>query len=280
MKKIEKNNKINIISIDQLSLMVPIKASALDNNETPDEVQAIKHMFQFNKILGKPEEQNHGLNGYTNSLKYGNEAAKILIMWSWKQTWMGVTVMFYGQGKKLYESLAKMNEINVDWFDLITNVCLKFKGHLSRIDIAIDLINYGFSVNNIAEKLKDDSYEFVNGKTKRKIGLEKMKTIGNSGEIDTIYVNSRKSDAYLRIYNKQKQGLSNKKSGYYTQAKNTKDWIRVEGEFKHREAHRIGNDLAQLVDSSKMHSYLVDCITRHWILTIKDKKDDGEKEGA
>ena len=146
--------------------------------------------------------------------------------------------------------------------------------------VCLLLADNGFSVNNIAEKLKDDSYEFVNGKTKRKIGLEKMKTIGNSGEIDTIYVNSRKSDAYLRIYNKQKQGLSNKKSGYYTQAKNTKDWIRVEGEFKHREAHRIGNDLAQLVDSSKMHSYLVDCITRHWILTIKDKKDDGEKEGA
>lgn len=273
--------KINIISIDQISLMIPIKANALNRDEIPDEVQAIKHMFYFNKILGKPEKQSHGLNGYTNSLKYGNSTAKILIMWSWKQPWMGVTVMFFGQGKKLYENLAKMTDIKIDWFNLITDIYVKFKGHVSRIDIAVDLINYGFSVNDIAENLKDDSYEFLNGKTKRKIGLEKMKTIGNSGEVDTLYVNSRKSDAFLRIYNKRKQGLSNKNSGYYTQAKNTQDWIRIEAEFKHREAHRIGNDLAKLVDSSKMSSYLVACITRHWVLTIKDEdKDDEEKEGA
>lgn len=273
--------KINTISIDQISLMIPIKASVLNNDETPDEVQALKRMFHFNQILGKAEEQKHGLNGYTNSLKYGNDLAKILILWSWKQPWMGVTVMFYGQGKKLYEALAKMTDIKIDWFDMIGNICLKFKGHVSRIDIAVDLINYGFSVDNIAEKLKADTYEFLNGKTKRKIGLEKMKTIGNSGEVDTLYVNSRKSDAFLRLYNKRKQGLSNKSSGYYTQAKNTQDWIRIEAEFKHREAHRIGNDLAKLVDSSKMSSYLVDCITRHWVLTIKDEdKDDKEKERA
>ena len=257
--------------------MVPIKASALNSNEIPDEVQAIKHMFHFNKILGKPENQNHSLNGYTNSLKYGNDAAKILILWSWKQPWMGVTVMFFGQGKKLYEALAKMSDVKVDWFDLIGKIYLKFNGHISRIDVAVDLINYGFSVNNIADRLKNGTYEFVNGKTKRKIGLEKMKTIGDSGEVDTIYVNSRKSDAFLRVYNKRKQGLASKGSGYYTQSKNTQDWIRVEAEFKHREAHKMGNDLAQLVDSRQMASYLVDCITRHWVLTIKDKDDKKEK---
>ncbi len=269
--------KINIISIDQISLMIPIKASTLNSDETPDEVQAIKHMFHFNQILGKPEKQSHGLNGYTNSLKYGNDSAKILIMWSWKQPWMGVTVMFFGQGKKLYEALAKMSDIRIDWFDLIGRIYLKFNGHVSRIDIAVDLINYGFSVNDIAEKLKADTYEFLNGKTKRKIGIKKMKTIGNSGEVDTLYVNSRKSDAFLRVYNKRKQGLSNKSSGYYTQAKNTKDWIRIEAEFKHREAHNIGNDLARLIDSSKMSSYLTSCITKHWVLVIKNDK---EKEGA
>lgn len=196
--------KINTVSIDQISLMVPIKVDTLGSDEVPDEVQALKHMFHFNQVLGKAEEQKHGLNGYTNSLKYGNDSAKILVMWSWKQPWMGVTVMFFGQGKKLYEALAKMSDVKVDWFDLIGKICLKFNGHISRIDVAVDLINYGFSVNNIAEKLKVDTYEFLNGKTKRKIGIEKIKTIGNSGEVDTLYVNSRKSDAFLRIYNKRK----------------------------------------------------------------------------
>lgn len=271
--------KINTISIDQISLMVPIKAISLKKDEIPDEVQAIKHIFKFNKILGKPQEQDYGLNGYTNSFKYGNNSAKIIVLWSWKQPWMGVMVMFFGQGKKLYETLSKMTDLEVDWLDIISQIYVKFKGHVSRIDVAVDLINYGFSVNDIAEKIKSGTYEFINWKTKRAIGLEKIQTIGNSGEIDTIYVNSRKSDAFLRIYNKRKQGIDNKKSGYYTQAKNTKDWIRIEGEFKHREAHKIGNDLAKLIDISQIPSYLVDCITRHWVLTVKEKNDQ-EKEGA
>lgn len=265
--------KMNNISIDQISLMVPIKVTTLSNKEIPDEVQAIKHMFKFNKILGKAEKQDHAFNGYTSALKYGTDTAKIMILWSWKQPWMGVMTMFYGQGKKLYETLAKMNDIEVDWHKLIEKVCLKYHGHVSRIDVAVDLINYGFSVNSIAQKLTNDEYQFINGKTKRLIGLEKIKTIGDSGEIDTIYVNSRKSDAFLRIYNKQKQGLSGKSSGYYAMAKNTKDWVRIEAEFKHKEAHKIGNNIAELNDVQKLYSFLADCITQHWILTINDEKE-------
>lgn len=264
--------KMNNISIDQISLMVPIKATRLGNKQIPDEVKAVMHLFQFNKIMGKAEKQNHAFNGYTNALKYGTNIAKILIMWSWKQPWMGVSTVFYGQGKKLYEALAKMNDIKVNWHELIGRICLVFKGHVSRIDIAVDLINYGFSVDAIATNLKQGKYQFINGVTKRIIGLEKMKIVGDSGEIDTIYVNSRKSDSFLRIYNKRKESLSSKSSGYYSMANNTKDWVRIEGEFKHKEAHRIGNNIAELTDSRKLYSFLANCITQHWILTVNDKK--------
>lgn len=264
--------KMNNISIDQISLMVPIEASTLGNKQIPDEVKAIKHMFKFNQILGKAEKQDYAFNGYTNALRYGTDTAKILIMWSWKQPWMGVSTVFYGQGKKLYEALAKMNDIKVDWHELIEKICLKFKGHVSRIDVAVDLINYGFSVDAIATKLKQEKYQFINGVTKRTIGLEKVKTIGDSGEIDTIYVNSRQSDAFLRIYNKRKESLSSKSSGYYSMAKNTKDFIRIEAEFKHREAHKIGNNIAELADARKLYSFLADCITQHWVLIENDEE--------
>ncbi len=272
VKKDKTMKKINNISIDQISLMVPIKATTLGNKQIPDEVQAIKHVFKFNRILGKPEKQNHAFNGYTNALRYGTDAAKILIMWSWKQPWMGVSTVFYGQGKKLYESLSKMNDIKVDWHELIGKICLKFKGHVSRIDVAVDLINYGFSVDAIANKLKQGKYQFINGVTKRAIGLEKIKTIGDSGEIDTIYVNSRQSDSFLRIYNKRKESLSSKSSGYYLMAKNTENFIRIEAEFKHREAHRIGNNIAELTDARKLYSFLANRITQHWILIENDKE--------
>jgi len=231
--------------------MVPNKATTLGNKQIPDEVQVIKHAFKFNRILGKAEKQGYALN----ALRYGTDVAKILIMWSWKQPWMGVLTVFYGQGKKLYEALAKMNDIKVDWYELIGKICLKFKGHVSRIDVAVDLINYGFSVDVIANKLKQGKYQFINGVTKRTIGLEKIKMIGDSGEIDTIYANSRQFDSFVRIYNKRNESLSSKSSGYYSMAKSTNDFIRIDAEFNHPEAHKIGNNIAELADACKLYSF-------------------------
>ena len=264
--------KQNLITIDQISFMVPITSESMDNITPPDEVQAIKHLFRFDEVFDEPQELDYGFNGYTNALRYGAANAKILIMWSYKQAWLGVQVMFYGQGKKLYESLTRIKDIKADWHNLISYICLKFNGHVSRIDIAVDLINYGFSVNNISKKLNSGEYKFINGVTKRSINLDKIQTIGDSGCIDTIYVNSRKSDSFLRVYNKRKEGL-NKNSGYYYMAKACKDWIRIEAEFKHRVAHKIGQEVAELFDSRKIYPYLADCITQHWILVLNDDQE-------
>ena len=41
-------------------------------------------------------------------------------------------------------------------------------------------------------------------------------------------------------------------------AKACKDWIRIEAEFKHRVAHKIGQEVAELFDSRKIYPYLED----------------------
>lgn len=266
--------KIKEISIDQISLMVPINSQTLSEFEIPEEVQMVRYLFKFDDIFDKPEELNHGFNGYTNALKYGTSQAKVLIMWSWRQPWMGVFVMFYGQGKKLYESLANLINFKVDWKKIIEEIYFEFAGHVSRLDTAVDLINYGFSVNLISQKLNNGKYLFLNGKTKRQIGTDRIQTIGDSGVVDTIYVGKRKSDAYLRIYNKRKEGISNKNNGYYYQAKATTDWIRIEAEIKGRTAHQLGDAIARLNDARKMYPLLAENIMDHWMLV----KNDEEKE--
>ncbi|MCH3990754.1 MAG: replication initiation factor domain-containing protein [Lactobacillus sp.] len=260
--------KINNISIDQISFNFPVNHG--NGIETGKKValKVIK-FFSFEKILGAGQELEYGLNGYTKSLKYGTETENVLIMWSAEQPQMGVMVIFYGSGKKLYEELARNCGIHIDWQKIIQEVYLHFRGHISRIDIAADLINYGYSIHAIDGKLNQGIYEFVNGKTKRKIELDRITTFGDSGKVDTIYVGSRRSDSFLRLYNKRKEAL-NKHNSYYFQAQRVIDWIRIEAEFKHRTAQKIGEEITYLVAAPRFYPYLVSCITNHWILVTND----------
>ncbi len=79
---------------------------------------------------------------------------------------------------------------------------MKKMGHISRLDIATDLINYGFSVNEIIQRLKNEESFFLNTQG-NKINANRFKIIGSYSEAQTLYIGSRKSDAFLRIYDKK-----------------------------------------------------------------------------
>ena len=54
------NEKQNLITIDQISFMVPITSESMDNITPPDEVQAIKHLFRFDEVFDEPQELDYG----------------------------------------------------------------------------------------------------------------------------------------------------------------------------------------------------------------------------
>ena len=68
--------------------------------------------------------------------------------------------------------------------------------------MAIDLIDYGYSIDKIYNKLKNEEYLFLNAR-KQLIPAERIRYIGANNQVFTIYVGSRKSDAFMRLYDKK-----------------------------------------------------------------------------
>jgi DNA relaxase NicK len=261
---------INNIKIDQLRLNIPYDEiyQVEDSQGLPKEVIVADKLLHL-AWLFKSNTVSHGHNGYTSSYNFGSgeQGGTISVMWNETRKDMGILVDFTATGKALYESLAELDGITVNWKRIIEELYKKM-GHISRIDIATDLINYEFSVNQIIQRLKSEKSFFLNAQG-NKINSNRFKIIGNYEEAQTLYVGSRKSDAFLRIYNKKIE--QDRASGLYRNlARNCKDWIRVEAEFKHRLAKDIGKYIAELT-ADNIYPYLLGCVLERWSLVDKEK---------
>ena len=141
-------------------------------------------------------------------------------------------------------------------------------GHISRLDIATDLINYGFSINEIIQRLKNEKSFFLNMQG-NKINSNRFKIIGSYEEAQTLYVGSRRSDAFLRVYDKKVE--QDRASGLYRNlARSCNDWVRVEAEFKHRLAKDLGRYIATLT-TDNIYPYLLGCVLERWSLVDKEE---------
>lgn len=262
--------KLSNIKIDQIRFTIPVKDQKLKENEFPIELNTIDNLFRFETIFSQKSVLSFGRNGYTNSINYGaSDQGLVTIMFNPKRLDMGLLIDLTASGKAMFESLSQLQDITVNWKRIIEVIYQKFQGHVSRIDVAIDLIDYGYSINEIYNKLKNQEYLFLNAR-KQLISANRIKYIGANNRVLTIGVGSRSSDAFLRLYNKKQEQLDNK-GLYRSIANNYHDWIRIEGEFKHREAHAIGAMVSTL-NTDNIYPYLADCILKHWKLVINNGK--------
>lgn len=102
------------------------------------------------------------------------------------------------------------------------------------------------------------------------IGSEHYKIIGSTEEAQTIYVGSRRSEAFLRICNKKIEQA--RSDGLYRAVSiECKDWIRIEAEFKHRLAKEIGKLIA-LMETDDIYPRLLSCVLDRWSLVKNREK--------
>lgn len=123
-------------------------------------------------------------------------------MFNPKRLDMGLLIDLTASGKAMFESLAQLQDIKVDWKRIVEVIYQKFQGHVSIIDVAIDLIDYCYSVDEIYNKLKNEEYLFLNAR-KQIIPAKRIRYIGANNQVLTIYVGSRNSDVFLRLYDKK-----------------------------------------------------------------------------
>jgi len=146
-----------------------------------------------------------------------------LIAWHTERKEMGVHVRLSGSVLRHYSAL------NADWHVLLSWV-KECKGRTSRVDLALDVRGSQLALVDLA-KTRLQPY-------KGKGRTPKYLPVGTQEDGWTVYVGSRSSDKYLRVYDKAKeQGLKDE------------DYVRIELETKGEIAHAVGHEFPEQTTS-------------------------------
>ena len=171
--------------------------------------------LKFAKQLGykgwAKDVEGHTPKGYSHSRELETGA---LIAWNEKRDDMGLHVQLSGATLRYYSTLG------VDWMQLL-RWAKKFKGRTSRVDLALDLRNSGMKFNEFCKA----NLKPYKGKGR----TPKFLPVGTQEDGWTVYVGSRESEKYLRVYDWSAK-----------HDKDAGDYIRVELECKGTMAHAIG----------------------------------------
>lgn len=260
------------IKIDQMGLMIPMENQTLKAKQLPHEFQTYDSLLHLVQIFGKPELFNYGHNGYSKSVQFGNsQNGSVTLMYNLDRPDMGLFLHMTASGKAFLEEHSPKK---IDWHKVIEEIYQIYHGHASRIDIATDFINHGFSVAELYQNLQSEKWLFIDS-VNRKIPLKRIGHIGAGEQVETIYVGSRKSDNFLRLYDKKKEQM--KANGpYHNIAVNCNNWVRVEAEIKGRASRVLGSTIATLT-TDDIYPYLAGYVYKRWKLVINNEKKSEEK---
>ncbi|MBA4292693.1 hypothetical protein C0431_06940 [bacterium] len=125
--------------------------------------------------------------GYTKA--FGVEGSHIAIMFDGAVEGMGVHVQLGGSGLALIGETCKMAEF-FEWIAVLS-------AKITRCDAALDIAGYGWTARKF--KRMDDNGLLVSRLRQRK-WMVKYDREGN--EAGTLYLGSRISDAYVRVYDR------------------------------------------------------------------------------
>lgn len=246
-----------LASIDQLTFFIPSQIT-----EAKDNVKIVDKFLLLSQLMGDPRKRN-GINGYDFSYVWGPSNAIITVSFneSPKKENMGISVNLTSSGKDFLNNVRQLNEKERINYQKLLDFVYQQNGHLSRLDIAVDVIEPDISVNDLYNSIEEEKII-----VKNQVGTIKTSNIQIIGKVDskqTIYIGSRQSNAMLRIYNKKEEQEHNKNSRFKSLVKNTKKWIRFEGEFKHEYIKKLGKELAK-VNNLDIVGYLIAELVKHW----------------
>lgn len=234
------------IQIDQLSIYYPLVEDNIDQ-----QIENICNTWNFTYLLGN-YETCPPQNRYREAIGWCDNSIKL--MWNRERKDMGILLYFTATGKRNYEFYGAAKELSIDWLPLFRHVN-RYNGHLTRIDIAIDVFDADFTVGTILNDLNERRLVVKNRKDAN-IG-NSVKFYGEDKELTGMYVGSRNSSSYLRIYDKKNEQLKNHNNPYYNFANNFDNWIRIEGEFTKEKAKSIGIELSKSFGDKKLMGFVL-----------------------
>lgn len=200
--------------------------------------EVFEELLEMEKVYSQPVEYGRGVRNYDTVYYYGFEKSQIFYKYNSKNASNGISIEFKARALREYlKSYKTKKQCEINVHHILKKLSSVFDIRLSRVDIAIDFIDESLSVNNLANQIKYDEI-LIKNKGNRIVSNDKIRTLGNSGTVQTIYVNSRTGDSFLRIYDKKEEAIT-KNSIDSFKAMNCNDWTRLELELKNTYAHNI-----------------------------------------
>lgn len=247
------------VSVDQLTVTFKCKT---DDPEA-DAKDLISNLCLVD-YLGDPEEVN-AVNLYDHALGWLNPNIKV--MWKTDDPRQRVAVQMTATGKRLLE--YSWHEAN-NWLAEFQRY-EQLDGRFSRVDIAVDLINYDLSLEKLLNRIQRGKVKVLDALGRSYRGLDNIKYYGEGEKVTGFYIGRPNSDALLRLYDKKTEQSGSGKP-FYLIAKDLDNWVRVEAEFTGKYANAILKDIvSNVADEEELQRKLIGYIVNHWHLEAYHK---------
>lgn len=232
------------VKVDQFTLTILPNSKLLSymNDDVVSYSEHVREVFEqlleIEEVYSQAVEYGRGVRNYDTVYYYGFEKSQIFYKYNSENISNGISIEFKARALREYlksYKIKKQCEINVH--HILKKLSSVFDIRLSRLDIAIDFIDENLLVSNLANQIKYDEI-LIKNKGNRVVTNDKIRTLGSSGIVQTIYVNSRTGDSFLRVYDKKEESISKNTIDSF-KALNCNDWTRLELELKSTYAHNI-----------------------------------------
>lgn len=268
------------VKVDEFRVTIPFDYKIVGMNEfyIDSIVDAIEREMSFEKIYGHRKKLVGGKDGYDTVIAWGiNEKDYIYLMYSILNPNMKFSLKFGGRALAIYLRQYKylFNE-DISVYEILKRLDFNFsqkidgvleRVRLSRLDIAIDLIDENLVVNDLYQRIISRKVLVQN---KRNSFIDIQRNMGKGIKTETMYFNKRSSNSFLRIYDKKIQQIDTKGIDFHT-AINCKSWTRFECELKHEYAHSMTYNI---IDSEDRQQFL-DLLIKAFCDCFKFKKITG-----
>lgn len=227
--------------IDQFTLTLYVDEDeylAYDCNYFQLVLRRFSNELHLEEIFGKPVLLPHGDGWYNCIYDFGFDNRHLYFKYNDDTLSNQMSIVFHAETlREFLKSYRNKIDSSITVFRLLRKLSTLGKIRLSRLDIAIDFIDEGVSVDNLAKGIND--YDIVVTNSRRSvISPEDVNQIGSGGKVETLYINRRTSASFLRIYDKKKEVLQ-KDSSFLKTAMECENWTRIELELKKYYAHNI-----------------------------------------
>jgi len=268
------NNSNNTLELGIDQITIVLKPSNLIEKEDiifewEEIAETIKAIFEtksdFINIFGECNQVKKGFNGYDTVFEYGNHSFLLKVAYHSSRPDMGLFIYFSSQALAYY--LDKTNMQVHTFLQMIQDDMYEI--NLSRIDAFVDYINFDFNVTNIYnDYINKDTCVYLTAYNKDNTPYYKKcsyiaRNYSEEADIQTMYLGTRKSECYLRVYNKRAEQLNNY-SSQYSKAQDCSTWIRFECEFKGMYAHQLTEELLNIQSDEELANLIANTILQKY----------------